>query len=425
MNYFTLIEDIKRTSLQFAEEFYEGDVYEFLNSGNHKYPSIILTTQNVSTTDNINSISGTLFCVDRLTDDSSNRLEIQSNAFNKLQRIISALEENTINLQSNTYTPFTEKFADLCGGMFVEFSFQYVGESLCDDLEIKEIELTQNGIYDVIGYDRAIVNVRPVVNLEDITITDNGEYTCGEGFDGFGKVNVDLRGKVKPSNLISFYQSKIVDSKNKDVIYLHDELSLDLIDLTNVGSVKDLYNGVSFTDNVRNKKVFYTLKQELSPTDISNFFEIENTFIGELYVDLKKLNTTQVRNFYRALGTSLSGHCWYDIRFDTLNSASDIKPLPNAHGCYTLVGDSTLDEVIQNNICCFSNVSKNLLLSTLNLNGGKNNTPLINRATLRSIVQGLLNVDNPKNLIINATLDSVMTDEERAIATNKGWTIII
>lgn len=193
MNYFTLIEDIKRTSLQFAEEFYEGDVYEFLNSGNHKYPSIILTTQNVSTTDNINSISGTLFCVDRLTDDSSNRLEIQSNAFNKLQRIISALEENTINLQSNTYTPFTEKFADLCGGMFVEFSFQYVGESLCDDLEIKEIELTQNGIYDVIGYDRAIVNVRPVVNLEDITITDNGEYTCGEGFDGFGKVNVDVQ----------------------------------------------------------------------------------------------------------------------------------------------------------------------------------------------------------------------------------------
>ena len=230
MNYFTLIEDIKRTSLQFAEEFYEGDVYEYLNSGNHKYPSIILTTQNVSTTDNINSISGTLFCVDRLTDDSSNRLEIQSNAFDKLQRIISALEENTINLQSNTYTPFTEKFADLCGGMFVEFSFQYVGESLCDDLEIKEIELTQNGIYDVIGYDRAIVNVRPVDNLEDITITDNGEYTCGESFDGFGKVNVDLKAKLKFSNISNSVNSSCI---NADGEWEYGKL-IDWSTLTNV-----------------------------------------------------------------------------------------------------------------------------------------------------------------------------------------------
>ena len=288
-----------------------------------------------------------------------------------------------------------------------------------------EMTITENGIYDTIGYDRAIVNVRPVVKLEDITITDNGEYTCGEDFDGFGKVNVDLRGKIKPSNLTSFYQNKTVDSENKDVIYLHDELSLDLIDLTNVKSANYLYSGVNFTDNVRNKKVFYTLKQEFSPTDINGFFEIANTNIGELYVDLKKLNTTKIKTFSRVLGTSLSSHCWYDIRFDTLNSVSDINIMPNSHGCYTLVGDSTLDEVIQNNICCFSNVSKNLLLSTLNLNGGKKNTPLINRATLRSIVQGLLNVDSTKNLRINATLDSVMTDEERAIATNKGWTIII
>lgn len=38
-------------------------------------------------------------------------------------------------------------------------------------------------------------NAKP--KLEDLTATDNGTYTPSEGFDGFGKVNVDLRGKVK------------------------------------------------------------------------------------------------------------------------------------------------------------------------------------------------------------------------------------
>lgn len=212
MNYFDLVETIKTVSLRYSQEFYEGDVYEFLNSGNHKYPSVILTVQNITTDDNINSVSATLFCVDRLTDNADNKLEIQSICMTNLLKIIDSLEDKVTNLTTNTYTPFTEKFADLCGGMFVEFSLQYVGESICEDLEIKEIELTQNGIYDVIGYDRAIVNVRPVVTLEDITITDNGEYTCGEGFDGFGKVNVDLQAKLKFSNISNSVNSSCINA---------------------------------------------------------------------------------------------------------------------------------------------------------------------------------------------------------------------
>lgn len=313
MNYFTLIEDIKRTSLQFAEEFYEGDVYEFLNSGNHKYPSIILTTQNVSTTDNINSISGTLFCVDRLTDDSSNRLEIQSNAFNKLQRIISALEENTINLQSNTYTPFTEKFADLCGGMFVEFSFQYVGESLCDDLEIKEIELTQNGIYDVIGYDRAIVNVRPVVNLEDITITDNGEYTCGEGFDGFGKVNVDLQAKLKFASIANSVNSSCI---NADGEWEYGKL----IDWSNLKNVSSAWASAS---NL--KKFNYPFM------DTSNIINFELCF------------------------RRCSSLRWVDIRGWDFGKATFTHLFHESYGLPTVIGDCTLEDVENNGVTVYDN----------------------------------------------------------------------
>lgn len=315
MNYFTLIEDIKRTSLQFAEEFYEGDVYEFLNSGNHKYPSIILTTQNVSTTDNINSISGTLFCVDRLTDDSSNRLEIQSNAFNKLQRIISALGENTINLLTNTYTPFTEKFADLCGGMFVEFSFQYVGESLCDDMEIKEIELTKNGVYDIIGYDRAFVNVRPVVTLEDITITDNGEYTCGESFDGFGKVNVYLQAKLKFSSIANSVNSSCI---NADGEWEYGKL-IDWSNLTNVSGAW------------------------ASASNLTKF-------------DYPFMNTSNITNFELCF-RRCSSLRWLDIRgwdFGKAN-ASKVHIFHDNIGVRTLIGDCTLEDVENNGVTVFDN----------------------------------------------------------------------
>lgn len=384
MNYFTLIEDIKRTSLQFAEEFYEGDVYEFLNSGNHKYPSIILTTQNVSTTDNINSISGTLFCVDRLTDDSSNRLEIQSNAFNKLQRIISALEENTINLQSNTYTPFTEKFADLCGGMFVEFSFQYVGESLCDDLEIKEIELTQNGIYDVIGYDRAIVNVRPVVNLEDITITDNGEYTCGEGFDGFGKVNVDLRGKVKVM-VFSFVNNNEQLNDNGDVI------GAELLDFTYAAGEQNLqlnknlrYIDVSTWNVGRGNKSNWSMNWEfvtmpnLESIDLISWDFNRCTGITQMFVQCPKLTT------------------W--------------------------IGGRTIEEVIENNIKVFTNLKVNFITTD-----GYNTTNLIDRASLRAAINGFADLSNTdsKTFGISQINFDKLTEEDIAILSAKNWTIAV
>lgn len=398
MNYFTLIEDIKRTSLQFAEEFYEGDVYEFLNSGNHKYPSIILTTQNVSTTDNINSISGTLFCVDRLTDDSSNRLEIQSNAFNKLQRIISALEENTINLQSNTYTPFTEKFADLCGGMFVEFSFQYVGESLCDDMEIKEIELTQNGIYDVIGYDRAIVNVRPVVNLEDITITDNGEYTCGEGFDGFGKVNVDLRGKVKVSTAPKVLRD-CLDENNE----------------WKEGLLLDTRHCTSFT------QMFYS--NEYITNAYCDDWETGNcTNFNQMFRVAYRLKKLNVKNWDTSKGLTFNGLFdragkyanprWkLDVTGWSAESAIDVSGIFNHQ--ISVVGENTIEDVIEKNLC----VLKGLKVSI------KTNLDADDRASLRAIINGLADLNGQETKVFNVTPHNSLTEEDIAIAVGKNWTI--
>lgn len=132
MNYFTVIENIKNISLGIVEEFHEGDVYEFLNSGNHKYPSVILSVQNIVPEDySVNRIRGILFCVDRLTTNSSNKLEVQSLCMSRLLKIINKLEVELTDFESSVYTPFTEKFADLCGGMFVEVEFKYINDKFC------------------------------------------------------------------------------------------------------------------------------------------------------------------------------------------------------------------------------------------------------------------------------------------------------
>lgn len=214
MNYFSLIDEIKQVSLRYSEEFYEGDIYEYLNSGNHKYPCIILTVQNITTDDDVNTISATIFAVDRLTNDSSNKLEVQSLCMSKITQILGTLEERVSSIQSNTVTPFTEKFSDLCGGMYGEFTLEYIGDGVCDEgLQYKEIELTNNGVYDVIGYDKAIVNV---VNREEIerleqkidelestidtvtsiSITENGTYIAPEGVLGYNTIEVNSKGEM-------------------------------------------------------------------------------------------------------------------------------------------------------------------------------------------------------------------------------------
>lgn len=182
MNYFNLVKNIQDTALkhQFVQEFFEGDVYDIMNTQDRKYPTVILTTERIDDTNGYQTITASLFCIDRLTSDGVNKLEVQSICQTILQGILLKLESAypEMTIQTESFVPFTEKFKDLCAGMYVECSLSYPS-MICDDevFTTKEIILKSNGIYDVIGYDRAIVSVETPVQSKELSISANGSYT--------------------------------------------------------------------------------------------------------------------------------------------------------------------------------------------------------------------------------------------------------
>lgn len=167
MNYYETIEKIKEVSQKhiYVNEVKEGDVYEWLNSKNHKYPCIVITPQTLNTdTDNdTQTLYLNIFYIDRLTDTMENKIQIQSQGISVLGMIIEKLgEEYNIDSDGIQYTPFTEKFADMCAGDFVTFNMTYPIDFVCSDdgdFELNTLNITKNGKYDVKGYDIVEVNI--------------------------------------------------------------------------------------------------------------------------------------------------------------------------------------------------------------------------------------------------------------------------
>lgn len=103
----------------------EGDIYELNNLPNIEY-SVFYITQDTHNID-INTAQYTfnLFYVDRLTESKNNRLIIQSNGIIAITNIVNELVfTNDIDvIYPITFTPFNQKFADDCSGVFARITF--------------------------------------------------------------------------------------------------------------------------------------------------------------------------------------------------------------------------------------------------------------------------------------------------------------
>ena len=77
----------------------------------------------------------TLYYIDRLTEDDSNLLEVQSVGVQTLDNIVRNLTQTEPQIMVGNYSfqPFLHSFADKCAGVYMTVSIQVLRDSLCSE----------------------------------------------------------------------------------------------------------------------------------------------------------------------------------------------------------------------------------------------------------------------------------------------------
>lgn len=199
----------------------DGSIYDVMNTNPSVKYDVVHFSQTTHQSDEETDYYGlNIFYVSRLEDSlEDNRLQIQSIGKEVLDNIIRTFCENWgIDFPVITYTPFTQKFNDLCAGCYCNLRLEIPKEIICADdftaevvpgsgikLQDIGITITQNGLvvvtpdaeYDGIGEVRIEVDVpqsAAVLQDKEVEYTANGSYTVtpDSNYDGLSSVSVDV-----------------------------------------------------------------------------------------------------------------------------------------------------------------------------------------------------------------------------------------
>lgn len=126
MNLVQIVKYIETIALEhpLVKSFYEGSVFEHLNSKEVKYGAFVLTQPDfngVVKDDNVKRYTFQATYIDRLCEDESNKLVIQTDGINTIHEIFNYIKTNAQTADVEipiTFTTFTQKFADKCGGAY-------------------------------------------------------------------------------------------------------------------------------------------------------------------------------------------------------------------------------------------------------------------------------------------------------------------
>lgn len=155
-----------------------GSVYENFNTKELKYPIVNFDNVNTIKKENETVFGFTVYYADRLNEDESNLLEIQSQATTALQLLLKNIYNSGIMTLDEFYngiiSPFRMKFADKCAGAWMQVNIHTIGINDCGDFIPSILTITENGKYDVSTYEGVEVDIpRP---SGEIDITSNGAY---------------------------------------------------------------------------------------------------------------------------------------------------------------------------------------------------------------------------------------------------------
>ena len=451
MNLYRIINDIKSTCMSHrdVQDFHYGDIYDYENTKSLKYINTNFTLQNISSglESDTKTINGVLFCVDRLTDNGDNKLIAQSRCTDILESIINRLTENYSgwSLENTVYEVFSTKFADLCAGCFCTFSLSVDEDSVCSDDEfiVKSKEIKGNGIYDVIGYDRIIVDVQP--KLKEVEIVKNGVYLPEKDSDGYNKITVNVAPtpvQEKSVNITENGTKRIVPDSG---------YNLSGVDVNvNVAPKKSVINGgnITFRDTTE-------IDDNIEIVGLTTCFHMFD-YCSSL-ISIPKLDTSNVTNMYRMFYYCSSLTSVPEMNTSNVTNMSDMFyrcssltsiPLFNTSNvtdmtfmfsnCSSLTSIPQLDTSNVNNISnmifyCesltnlggFINLGKAFTSSqTLNISYTSNLTNQSIQNLIDTVYDMNLNTQGGKaTLRLKQTVIDAMSDTQKSQLAAKGWTL--
>lgn len=394
-----------------------------------------------------------------------------------------AIEYITPTTQEKTITPTKEEQIVLPDGDIFALSKVTV-EKIPDEYIVPRgtLDISENGTYDVTEKTSANVNVQPPLQAKATTengtitpdkdyyglssvevnvpvytlgtkrITANGVYNAtDDGLDGYSKVEVETSG----ADLNEYFNTTITNSNASN--YYRDKMLKKIPTITVDKSTTTL--GTSFS---------YCPVSEINIIgDTSN---VTSMYQAYYYAGIKKaplIDTSNVTTFYQChnYNTKLEELPLYDMGNNTslqnyCANSSKIKIFPKyntskvttfqymLNGCTGLERIEEIDGSSAINVSyCFSNLAgarnltyfggfKNLGMAYLTTTGANNTyygldlyyCNYLTHESLMNVINGLYDIAskgcNTQQLKLHTTQRALLSDEDIAIATNKGWTVV-
>ena len=137
----TLLETIKAMEVIASHQpsikmVVENDIFRLNAKADAKYGvfAFVHGTHSASIDSNVITYAFTLFYVDRLKNDGSNQIEIQSVGIQTLDNIIRAMDGIGIYTETSyTFQVFNQRFTDECAGVFCNVNLSVPVASLCPE----------------------------------------------------------------------------------------------------------------------------------------------------------------------------------------------------------------------------------------------------------------------------------------------------
>lgn len=379
------------------------------------------------------------------------RMKVKAYKWLQSLRMSNALRVVSVNNTQRLYDNTT----DILTGFAVNITIEDVaGVGECELPQVV-IDVERNGSYDVVGVDKVRVNVQP--KLEELEITENGEYLPPTDIDGFRKVSVDVQpvleeltitqnGEYTPQEGVDGFRkvvANVVQTKRVVIpsgMRVANDLIIDgywageLVDTSKVTKTADMFNSCSQlqkidvsdwdTSKMNDVRGMFRACSQLKSLDVSKWDTSSVTSFNSMFHTCHQLQSLDTSNWDTSNSTGMQ-YMFYNAyqlqKIDTSNwDVSKMIDMNNPFsGCdnlYSIIGDKTIDYVIVNNIVALKGLK--IGISFLHT--------ILDRASLRALINGLADLtgQDPQTLTLGAKLIAQLTEEDIAIATNKNWTIV-